>query len=153
MDVTHPGRASTPSGALAGTSVERFARWAGAAYAGIAIVGFGLTGFGLTGVADGMSTTGHMLAVLEVNPLQNLLHLVVGLTLVVGSGLGRESARTVTLIVAVALGVAGLFGLALVGTDGNVLALNPAGNALHLVTAAVATGCTILTPRQRGPRP
>jgi hypothetical protein len=146
MDVTHPGRASTLSGAPATTAVERFARWAGAAYAGIAIVGFGLTG-----VAEGMSTAGHMLGALEVNPLQNLLHLVVGLTLIVGSGLGRESARTVTLIVAVALGVAGLFGLALVGTDGNVLALNPAGNALHLLTAALATGCTILTPRRREP--
>jgi hypothetical protein len=147
MDVTHPGRADPTSGILATTPVERFARWAGAAYTGIAIVGFGLTG-----VADGMSTAGHMLGFVEVNPAQNLLHLVVGVTLVVGSGPGRESARTVTLIVAVALAVAGLFGLALVGTDGNVLALNPAGNALHLLTAAVATGCTILTPRGREPR-
>lgn len=147
MDTTHRGRAARHAVSPATTSAERFARWTGAAYAGIAIVGFGLTGFD-----DPMATSGHMLGVFEVNPLQNLLRLLVGVTLLLAGAAGAEPARTTTLLTAAAFGVASLFGLALTGTEANVLALNHADNLLHLATAALAAACVLASPPERGRR-
>ena len=84
MDITHRGPTARSAVPAATSAAERFARWTGAAYAGMAIVGFGLTGFD-----DPMTTSGHMLVVFEVNPLQNLLRLVVGIALLVASAGGQ----------------------------------------------------------------
>lgn len=149
MDTTQRGHRApnaVPSTTTATTAAERFARWTGAVYAGIAIVGFGLTGFN-----DPMTTSGHMLGIFEVNPLQNLLRLLVGIALLVAGSAGREPARTLTLLTAAAFGVASLFGLALTGTDANVLALNHPDNLLHLATAVLAAACVAATPRERTP--
>lgn len=128
------------------TPARRFGQVAGSAYAGIAIVGFALTG--LDGFA---SPAGASLFGLRVNPLHNSLHLLIGVALIVAAARGEDDARTICLLVAVAYGVVGLLGLALVGTDGNVLALNHADNALHLVTAAAAAVATSLSPGLRAP--
>jgi hypothetical protein len=125
------------------TPAVRFARWTGVAYASAGIIGIGLTG-----LDDLTSTNGAMLWVFEVNGLQNLLHLLIGVTLVSTSGTTPEAARTATVVTAAALAVAGLLGLALVGTDANVLALNPAGNVAHLATAGIATLCVAASPRR-----
>lgn len=147
MAATHRSGSAPRAIARRTTSAERFARWAGALYAGVAIVGFGLTG-----LDDPMATSGHQLAFLEVNPLHNLLHLLVGLGLLVGGSAGPGPARTLTLLTAASFGVAGLFGVALVGTDANVLALNHADNLVHLATAAIATACVLTSPTERGTR-
>lgn len=143
MATTHRGRTplAVPSGL---TPAERFARWSGALYAGIGIVGFGLTGLG-----DPMAISGHQLGLLEVNPLQNLLHLLVGTALLVGGSAGARPARTLSLLTATAFGVSGLFGFALIGTEVNVLALNHATNAVHLMTAAVAAACVVASQAER----
>lgn len=147
MAATH--RSGTASRAVyrSATPAERFARWTGALYAGVAIVGFGLTG-----LTDPMATSGHQLGVLEVNPLHNLLHLLVGLGLLVGGSAGPGPARTLALLTAASFGVAGLFGIALVGTDANVLALNQADNLVHLATAVIAGACVVASPSERGAR-
>lgn len=124
------------------TAAARFARWGGVVYASAGIVGLALTGLdALT------STTGETLLVFEVNGLQNLLHLAVGVALVSASA-SPEAARVVTTLTATAFGVVGLLGLALVGTDANVLALNPATNLAHLVTAAGAAACAVASSRR-----
>ena len=130
------------------TPARRFGQVAGSAYAGIALLGFALTGL------DGFtSPTGASLFGLRVNPLHTSLHLLFGLALIVAAARGEDEARTICLLVAVAYGVVGLLGLALVGTDGNVLALNHADNILHLATAAGAAVATILKPGVRAPSP
>ena len=146
MATTHRGR--TAPRAVPTTPAERFARWTGAIYAGVGIVGFGLTGFG-----DPLATTGSQLGMLEVNPLHNLLHLLVGSGLLIGGSAGPDPARTLTLLAATSFAVASLFGFALVGTDGNVLALNHADNLVHLATAALAAVCVLTSPRGRALRP
>ena len=144
MATTHRGHTARIAVSPSTTPAERFARWTGAVYAGIAIVGFGLTGFD-----DPMATSGHMLVIFEVNPLQNLLRLLVGTTLLIAGAAGPESARTTTLLTAAAFAVASLFGLALTGTEANVLALNHADNLLHLATATLAVACVLTSPRER----
>lgn len=116
------------------TIARRFGTIAGSGY-----VAAGLLGFALTGFSGWTATSGSLLVGIEINPLHNLLHLAVGVTLLVGAAIGAGPARILTLLTAASYGVAGLFGLALVGTDANVLALNDAGNVLHFGTALVAS--------------
>lgn len=124
------------------TAAARFARWGGVLYASAGIVGLALTG-----VDDLTSTTGATLLIFEVNGLQNLLHLTVGVALVSASA-SPQAARVVTALTATAFAVAGLLGLALVGTDGNVLARNAATNVAHLVTGAGAGVCAVASSAQ-----
>lgn len=124
---------------------RRFGQVAGSAY-----VAIGLLGFAVTGLAGFAATTGSSLFGLGVNPLHNLLHVLLGVALVVAAARGEGEARTICMITAAVYGVVGLLGLALVGTDGNVLALNHADNALHLATAgAAAVAATMSTGVQR----
>ena len=74
------------------------------------------------------------LLTMSVNPLQNLLHLLVGAALVTCALVGgspRCNAIVGTLLLAV--GIAGLF---IISSDFNVLAVNGAANLLHFVSAA-----------------
>lgn len=120
------------------TSARRFGQIAGSGYVALGILGFAVTGFDGFAAAAGPSLFG-----LQVNPLHNSLHLFVGLALIVSAARGEGEARTITMLTAAASGVVGLLGLALVGTDGNVLALNHADNILHLTTAVLATVATV----------
>lgn len=120
------------------TSARRFGQIAGSGYVALGILGFAVTGF------DGFAaTTGPSLFGLQVNPLHNCIHLFVGLALIIAAARGDREARTITMLTAVAYGIVGLLGVALVGTDGNVLALNHAGNVLHLTSAVLATAATV----------
>lgn len=127
---------------------RRFAQSAGAGYVAVGLLGFAVTGF--TGF---VATTGPTLFGLQVNPLHNTLHLLIGLALVVSAARGEAEARTICLLTAAAYGVVGLLGLALVGTDGNVLALNGPDNVLHLVTALAAGTAVALGAEAEHPTP
>lgn len=140
MDTTHRGRHAPDVVVDGANAAVRFARWTGVVYAALGIVGFGVTGFG--GFAR---TVGERLLLLEVNPLQNALHLVVGVVLIVTSAVGTHAAKTAGLLTAASFGVAGMLGFALTGTDANVLAVNTAANTLHLTTALVAAACATAT--------
>lgn len=128
------------------TPAVRFARWGG-----VVLASAGIVGLALTGLTDLTSTTGARLWVFEVNALQNLLHLLVGGVLVVVSAASATTARTVVATTAAAFGVTGLLGLALVGTEANVLALNHAANAAHLVVAVLAALSVAASSRRRRP--
>jgi Domain of unknown function (DUF4383) len=110
----------------------------GVIYTLVGIVGFLLTGFGdFFGNANGMSMThDEMLLGFMINPMHNLVHLLVG---VAGIALSRtlHGARTYGLLLLVGYGAAFVYGLFAVGQDWDFLNLNWADNILHLVTAAV----------------
>ncbi|GLZ81462.1 hypothetical protein Afil01_62690 [Actinorhabdospora filicis] len=104
----------------------------------------GLIGFFWSG---GHAAMGHeggaILGLFEVNVAHNIVHLAVGAALLAGSVLGTPAARAANGTVGavyLAVGVAGLF---LIGTDLNILALNGADNALHLVVGAVLLGTAL----------
>lgn len=111
---------------------RRFGDVAGAAYLAVGVVGFAVTG-----ISDFAASRGARLLVFEVNPLHNLLHVLLGAALLVTASRSREAATTAALVTAAALGAAGLLGLAIAGWE-TPLALNDADNVVHLGTAAAA---------------
>jgi hypothetical protein len=110
-------------------AVRRFALVFGAVYVLIGLIGFALTGFG-----DFAASEGRTLILFDVNPLHNVVHLLVG-----GAWLASskrvDTARTVSVIIGAVYTAVAILGLFLVGNDGlNILALNQADNGLHLVS-------------------
>ena len=74
------------------------------------------------------------LATMSVNPLQNLLHLLVGAALVTCALVGGSPrCNTIVGTVLLAVGIAGLF---IISSEFNLLAVNGASNLLHFVGAA-----------------
>ncbi|MFP5309773.1 MAG: DUF4383 domain-containing protein [Actinomycetes bacterium] len=104
---------------------------------GVGYVAVGLVGFAMTGLDGFTSRNGPLvLGLFEVNPLHNLVHLLLGSALVVAGARSAADARMVTIVVGVAVGAVGLLGPLI--TSAGELALNGADNVLHLVTAVLA---------------
>lgn len=102
-------------------------------YAIVGVVGFAISGF------DGFTEPrGDALIFLTVNPLQNLIHLVVGWWLIrkaTGSEPAARRAVVTALVVLTALGFMGLI-VVDIRPDLNVINANQAVNYMHLLTAA-----------------
>jgi hypothetical protein len=104
----------------------------GAIYLLVGIVGFFITGF--DHFAD--NEEHEMLLFFMINPLHNVVHLLIG---VVGLALSRTlaGAKTFGLLLAVGYGLAFIYGVIAVGKDWDFLNINWADNVLHLVSAIV----------------
>ena len=107
----------------------------GAVYLLVGVVGFFITGF------DGFAsnrTDGNMdtLLIFMINPLHNIVHIVIGLA---GIALSRTlaGARTYGWLLAVGYGAAFVYGLIAAGQDWDFLNINAADNVLHVATALV----------------
>jgi hypothetical protein len=116
----------------------------GAVFTVVGLAGFAVTGFeGWTAHDPDQTLLGF-----AVNPLHNVVHLLIG---VVGLWLARSerSARTYGWLLAVGYGIALVYGLLVSGdAEGNVLNINAADNGLH--GASVLLGLAIaLWPRHR----
>lgn len=98
----------------------------------------GLLGFAVTG-GDGFTARegGKLLGLFEVNPLHNIVHLLVGAALLWGAMKGVNAARSINTTVGATYLLVGVVGFFLIGNDANILALNTADNFLHLASAAV----------------
>ena len=95
----------------------------------------GIAGFLVTGFESFAAETDKTLLGFEINPLHNIVHLVVGLA---GLALWRrlDTARTYGWLLAAGYGLAFIYGLFAAGnSDINFLSLNGADNGLHLVSA------------------
>lgn len=118
------------------TAADRTTNQTVALVFGALYVVVGLAGFLVD--SDGFASTegGKLLGLFEVNPLHNVAHLLIGAVLVASSrALG--SARAANTGVGAAYLALGVLGLFLLDSDANILALNGADNALHLVSAAL----------------
>ena len=104
----------------------------GAIYLLVGIVGFFITGF--DHFAD--NEEHEMLLFFMINPLHNVVHLLIG---VVGLALSRTlaGAKTFGLLLAVGYGLAFVYGVIAVGKDWDFLNINWADNVLHLLSAVV----------------
>ena len=103
----------------------------GLAYTAVGIVGFAVTGFDDFAAAD----TGETLLGFELNPLHNIVHLIIGLA---GLAMWRrlDYARAYGWALLVGYGATFVYGLFAVDEeDINILSLNAADNWLHLVSA------------------
>jgi hypothetical protein len=104
----------------------------GAVYLLVGIVGFFVTGFD-----DFAGNSQHeMLLIFMINPLHNIVHIVIGLA---GLVLARTlaGARTYGWLLAVGYAAAFVYGLIAVGESWDFLNINAADNVLHLLTALV----------------
>jgi hypothetical protein len=111
----------------------------------------GIAGFLVTGFDNFAAETDKTLLGFEVNPLHNLVHLVIG---VAGLVMWRrlDTARTYGWVLAAGYGLAFIYGLFAAGnSDINFLSLNGADNVLHLVSA-VAGVAIALWPASRTAR-
>jgi hypothetical protein len=104
---------------------------------GAAYILVGLVGFALTGFSDFAAPDGHLLLFFEINPLHNVVHLLIGSALVGAATIGELAARRTAGAVVVTYAVVGVLGFFLVDQGAlNIFALNHADNALHLLSAA-----------------
>jgi hypothetical protein len=117
---------------------------------GIAYVLVGILGFFVTGFDHFAGQTGEkLLGVFEINPLHNVVHLIIGF-----GGLAlwkrRDTARAYGAALVAGYGVTFVYGLFTAGKDtaANFLSLNAADNGLHLVSALA--GVAILALLAKG---
>jgi uncharacterized membrane protein YuzA (DUF378 family) len=111
----------------------------------------GIAGFFVTGFDNFAAETDKTLLGFEVNPLHNIVHLLIGLA---GLALWRrlDTARTYGWLLAAGYGVAFIYGLFAAGNrDINLLSLNGADNILHLVSALAGVAIA-LWPAERTTR-
>lgn len=115
----------------------------GAAYVLVGLLGFSVT----AGVGFLATEGGLLLGLLEVNPFQNIAHILIGSALLL-AGLSRaKAARTVNSVVGFALLLLGFAGLLLAGSDLNILAVNAVDNVLHFASAVVLLVVGLGAPR------
>jgi len=113
-------------------SARRFAQVFGAVY-----VLVGLAGFVVTGLSDFAAASSDKLILFGVNPLHNVVHLLVG-GLWLASSRSEQSARTVSTLIGAVYLVVGILGLFVTGSsDLNLLNINQPDNLLHLASAAL----------------
>jgi uncharacterized membrane protein YuzA (DUF378 family) len=122
---------------------------------GVVYTLIGIAGFFVTGFENFAAETDKTLLGFEINPLHNIVHLVIGLA---GLALWRrlDTARTYGWLLAAGYGLAFLYGLFAAGnSDINFLSLNGADNVLHLLSAAAGLAIALwpadrTVPRQSG---
>ena len=143
-------RDTTGAGRGAMTWPQMLALAFGAIYLIVGIIGFFITGFeGFFAHDTGKTLLGFM-----INPLHNVVHILIGAA---GIALSRtlSGARTYGWLLAVGYGAAFVYGLIAIGKDWDFLNLNWADNILHLVTAlvgaAIALGKVKTVDTGRGP--
>lgn len=110
----------------------------------------GLLGFALTDATGFAAAEGDLLlGIFEVNPLHNVVHLLVGTTLVTGAVAGAAASRIVNLTVGGVYLLVGVVGAVLpADSPANILALNVSDHFLHLASALVLLGVGIYGTRK-----
>jgi hypothetical protein len=111
--------------------------------------------FLLVGILGWFVTSGHgfadrdggSLLGFQVNPLHNIVHLLVGVVLLLGWRGGLSAARAANTAVGAVYLVVGIIGLFILDSSANILALNGADNGLHLVSGLVLLGAGVFADK------
>ncbi|PRX48472.1 uncharacterized protein DUF4383 [Prauserella shujinwangii] len=126
-----------------------------AALVGIAYLGLGIWGLTVTGFGDFIDPVGASIWVFSVNPLHNIVHLVVGV-LGVAMAMNSGLSRTFGWFLFIVFGLLFVWGLAITGVFasnpvsglGNPLAIGTADNWLHLGTALAGLLIAVMPARR-----
>ena len=120
------------TGVRAWTPAQRFAATFGVVYLLVAIAGFAITGF-----HDFAGEHHHTLLIFAVNPLHNVIHLVLGVAWLAAAP-RHQAARLANLAIGVVLGLVTVLGF--VGVTGmlGMSGFADPDNFLHLATATLA---------------
>lgn len=111
----------------------------------------GLLGFAVTGGVDFAGSEGNPLLGFEVNPLHNIVHLLIGAALLAAGLSSVRAARGANLTVGVVYLLVGILGFFIADTAANILALNTPDNFLHLVSAIVLLGVALGAEKRTAP--
>lgn len=122
---------SSSAGRTSGTVNQTVAAAFGAIYVLVGIIGFFVDH---QGFAD--THGGKLLGIFEVNPLHNVVHILIGVVLLAAART-LASARSANTAIGAAYLLVGVLGLFLLDSDANILALNGADNVLHLGSAVL----------------
>ncbi|MDX2377121.1 DUF4383 domain-containing protein [Microbacterium sp. LRZ72] len=108
----------------------------GAVYLLVGLLGFAVTG----GVAFIATEGGLLLGIFEVNPLHNIVHLLVGAVLLITGLASVPAAKGANITIGAVYLLLGIVGFFIVDSALNILALNTADHFLHLASALVLLG-------------
>ncbi|WP_026554012.1 DUF4383 domain-containing protein [Arthrobacter sp. 35W] len=100
----------------------------------------GVLGFVVTSGIGFFATEGANLIIFAVNPLHNIIHLLIGAALLSAGLKSTAAAKAVNTTVGGVYLLVGIVGLFLLGSSLNIIALNGADNVLHLASAVVLLG-------------
>jgi Domain of unknown function (DUF4383) len=114
---------------------------------GIVYLLVGVLGFVVTSGVGFASTQGKTLLGFELNPLHNVVHLLVGALLLAGATRGVAASRAVNTAVGGVYLLVGIIGLFILDSSANILALNSADNVLHLVSAVALLAVGVATDK------
>src|ERR1700712_1134852 len=129
---TSQTRPAATTGLRAWTPAQRFAAAFGVVYLVV-----GLAGFALTGVSDFAGHHHHTLLIFAVNPLHNVIHLVLGVAWLAAAPRHR-TARLADLAIGVVLGLVTVLGFVGVTDMLGMSGFADPDNFLHLATATLA---------------
>jgi uncharacterized protein DUF4383 len=109
---------------------------------GVVYLLVGLLGFAYTGFSDfaGTNTNDKILGIFEVNPLHNIVHLLIGALLLFAARGGVSPAKGANTLVGAVYLLVGIIGLFILDSSANILSLNAADNVLHLASAVLLLG-------------
>jgi hypothetical protein len=107
---------------------------------GVVYLLVGVLGFFVTSGIGFFATQGANLIVFAVNPLHNIIHLLIGAALLAAGLKSVPAARSVNTTVGGVYLLVGIVGLFLLNTSLNIIALNGADNVLHLASAVLLLG-------------
>jgi hypothetical protein len=120
------------TGVRAWTPAQRFAAAFGVVYLVV-----GIAGFALTGVSDFAGHHHHTLLIFAVNPLHNVIHLVLGIAWLAAAPRHR-AAVLANLVIGVVLGLVTVLGFVGVTDMLGMSGFADPDNFLHLATATLA---------------
>ncbi len=107
---------------------------------GVVYLLVGVLGFFVTSGIGFFATQGANLIVFAVNPLHNIIHLLIGAALLAAGLKSVPAAKSVNTTVGGVYLLVGIVGLFLLNTSLNIIALNGADNVLHLASAVLLLG-------------
>ncbi|MBG6107401.1 DUF4383 domain-containing protein [Frigoribacterium sp. CG_9.8] len=108
----------------------------------------GLIGFAATsGVGFAAIKGGFLLGIFELNPLHNIVHLLIGAVLLIGGLSNVSAAKAVNTLVGAVYLLLGIVGFFIVDSTLNILALNTGDHFLHLVSGVLLLGVGLAMDR------
>jgi hypothetical protein len=98
----------------------------------------GVFGFFVTSSISflGTSNSNRLIGMFSLNPLQNLIHIAIGVILVLSALAAARAAKGANILFGAIFLIAGIVGLFLTGAA-NIFAFNAADNILHLLSAVL----------------
>jgi len=115
----------------------------GAVYLLVGLLGFVVT----AGVGFIATEGGYLLGIFEVNPLHNIVHLLIGAALLIGGLSSVSGAKAVNRTVGAAYLLLGIVGFFIADSPLNILALNTGDHFLHLASAVLLLGVGLAADR------